>query len=111
MGIYDSNKTYSNDQTATSDILYVEGVEGSLTVGTTPVEVRVGSSALEGRKIVTLFNNSNSTIFWGFTSGVTISTGTPIVKNQFVTWDVSQNVSIYVVAGSAGNNTRITEGA
>jgi hypothetical protein len=109
--ISDANKTYSDDQSVTADVLNITGLEGSLIVGTSAVEIRVGASPLMGRKEVTLFNNSNSTIYWGYTSGVTISTGTPIVKNQFVTWAVGDLLPVYVIAGSAGNNCRITEAA
>ncbi len=109
--ISDSNKTYFDDQTANADILNSSGLEGSLSVGTSAIEIKVGASPLTGRKEVTLFNNSNNTIYWGYTSGVTVSTGTPIVKNQFVTWSVGDLLSLYVIAGSAGNNCRITEAA
>jgi len=107
--ISDSNKGYFDDQLANADILNNGGTQGALTVGTTSVEVRVGASRLAGRKAVTLYNNSNSTIFWGYTSAVTTATGTPIVKNQFVTWEAGEDQEIWVIAGSAGNNTRITE--
>jgi hypothetical protein len=85
------------------------GVQAALTVGTSSVEVKVGASPLVNRKMVTLFNNSGSILYWGFTSGVTIATGTPIFKSQQVTWSSSANQSIFVIAGSAANDTRITE--
>jgi hypothetical protein len=107
--ISDSNKTYFDDQPATADILNSSGTQGALVVGTTAVEVKVGASRLEGRKEVTLLNNSNTTIYWGYTNAVTVSTGTAILKNQMVTWSCGDNLSIYVIAGSAGNNCRITE--
>ena len=109
--IIDSNAAYSDDQSEVVDIINNSGVYGTLTVGTSAVEIKVGGSVLAGRKNVTLFNNSNSTIYWGYSNAVTTSTGTPIVKNQFASWSVGESVSIWVIAGSAGNNTRITEGA
>ena len=105
----DSNKTYFDDQPATADILNSSGVQASLTVGTSAVEVKVGASRLEGRKEVTLYNNSNTTIYWGYTSGVTTANGTPILKKQLATWTVGDVLSLFVIAGSAGNNCRITE--
>ena len=110
-GISDSNKTYNDDQTAVADVLNIEGTQGTLTVGTTAVEVKVGVNKLTGRKTVTLFNNSNSTIYWGYTNVVTTSNGTPIFKNQTIIWNVGDSLSIYVIAGNANNNTRITEGS
>jgi hypothetical protein len=95
----------------TTDILLGPGVQGTLTVGTSPVEVKVGVSALANRKLVTLSNTSNSDIYWGYTNAVTTATGTPIVKNQQDNWDISDTATIFVVAGSAGNIVRITESA
>ena len=87
------------------------GVEGALTVGTTAVEAKVGGSALSNRVSLTVYNNSSTTIYWGYTSGVTTSTGTPILKKQFAVWDIGPNTSVYLIAGSSSNNTRITESA
>jgi len=101
------------DASATGDLfirdtLKVGGTQGALTVGTSAVEVKVGVSQLTNRKHVTLYNNSNTTIYWGLDSGVTTSTGTPIQKGEMVPWAAS-TATIYVIAGSAGNDTRITE--
>lgn len=85
------------------------GTQAALTVGTTAVEVRVGASPLANRKNVTLFNNSSVTMYWGFSNTVTVSSGTPIFKNQQVEWNVGPSQSIYVIAGTASNNARITE--
>lgn len=110
MGIsVDSNKTYFDDQPASADILNNSGVEGSLTVGTSAIEVKVGASKLEGRKQVTLYNNSNNIIYFGYTNAVTTSTGIPILKKQMITWDAGDILTIYVIAGSAGNNCRVVE--
>jgi len=109
MALNDSNKTYSDDQTVTADIVNGSGLEAALTVGTTAVEVKVGGSPLTGRKVVTLYNNSNQILYWGFTNAVTTSSGTPIDKQEFIVWSVGDLISIWVIAGSAGNNTRITE--
>lgn len=106
----DSNETYSGDEQLSVDILNSgNGGENSLTVGTTAIELKVGASRLEGRKLLTIFNNSNDTIYWGFSSGVTTSSGTPIFKNQMYSWSVGDNQGVYLIAGSAGNNCRITE--
>lgn len=104
-------KSSPNGDLSTSDIINNNGLEGVLTVGTSAIEVKVGASRLANRKIVTLYNNSSSTIYWGFTSGVTISSGSPIEKNEFIVWSVGPDLPIYVIANSAGNNTRVTEGS
>jgi len=108
----DSNKTYGQDQSETIDILNSgTSLEGTLTVGTSAVEIKVGVNRLTNRELVTLYNSSNSVMYWGFTSSVTTSTGTPIEKNQFVTWAVGDVQTVYVIASSVGNIARITEGA
>ena len=109
MPISDSNSTYGNDQSATADILNYQGVQGILVVETTAIEVKVGADKLVDRKSTTLFNNSNSIIYWGYTNTVTVATGTPIFKNQSIEWNAGDNISIWVISGSLGNNTRITE--
>lgn len=108
-GIIDSNASYGNDQSAVADVLNSSGVQGTLTVGTSAIEVRVGSTRLENRKSVTLYNSSNNTIYWGYTSGVTTSNGTPIAKNQYIEWSIGDQLPIYVIAASSGNVVRITE--
>jgi hypothetical protein len=93
----------------TIDAITGAGTEGALTVGTTAVEAKVGSSALTNRKLLTVFNNAGATIYWGRTSGVTTSTGTPIYEKQFFTFDFAADAPVYLIAGTAGNNVRITE--
>lgn len=95
----------------TLSVLNGSSVFAALTVGTSAVEIKVGGSPLANRKNVTLHNNSLFTLYWGYSNAVTTSTGTPIVANQFVEWDVGPLQSIYVIAAVAGNNTRITEGS
>lgn len=102
----DANKVIEDN---IKNIINREGTQGSLTVGTTAVEVRVGASRLAGRKTVSLHNNSNQTIYWGYNSAVTTSTGTPIERAEFVVWSIGEDLPIFVIAGSAGNNARITE--
>lgn len=87
------------------------GVQAAITVSTTAIEAKVGASPLSNRKLLTVYNNSNQTIYWGFTSGVLTTTGTPIVKGQQASWDVGDNQSIFLIASTGSNDVRITEGA
>lgn len=103
----------ANGDLRVSDTLVGSGTEGAITVGTSAVEARVGGAALSNRKLLTVYNNSNSTIYWGYTNAVTTSSGTPIEKSQLASWDISDasGATVYLIAGSAGNNVRVTEGA
>lgn len=83
-------------------------LSGIVTVGTTAVEAKVGGSALSGREILVIYNNSNSTIYYG-PSGVTTSTGVPLQKNQFVSMPVGNGIGVFLIAGSAGNNIIVQE--
>lgn len=101
----------SNGELLSADISNNGGVQAALNVGLTAVELKVGGSPLANRKSASLFNNASNTVYWGYTNAVTTSTGTPIFKNQLVTWSVGPNTSIYIIAGSTTNDTRITENA
>lgn len=97
-----------NSLDVTDVITNTNGVQGALTVGTSAIEVKVGASRLSDRKSLTLFNNSNSTMYWGFNSSVTVSNGTPIAKNEQYAWRIG-DVPIFVISGSASSNARVTE--
>lgn len=112
MPIVDTNASDNLDRAEVVDSINLgTSLQGAVTVGTSAVEAKVGASKLENRKSLTVYNNSNSTIYWGYTSGVTTSTGTPIFKSQFYDWDIGDQQAVYLIAGSASNNVRVTEGA
>jgi hypothetical protein len=103
-------KSYNTHDLGTSDIIDGPGLEGAITVNSTSaIELKVGASALVGRKYITLFNNSNKIIYWGRTSSVTILTGTPIFSNQFIGWRHTENAPIWLISDTDGLNARITE--
>jgi hypothetical protein len=106
-------KSSLNGDLSTSDTLQGPGVQGVISVGTSAVELKVGGSALAYRKLATVYNDSSNIIYWGYTSGVTTSTGTPLEKKQLASWNISDNTNatIFLIAGSASNNVRATESA
>ena len=85
------------------------GLEGALSVGLTAVEAKVGASVLAARRVLTVFNNSGHVIYWGRTSSVTVSTGTPIFNQQFLTFDAEDIAPIYLISAIAGSDVRLTE--
>jgi hypothetical protein len=101
------NSTANNELRA-FDGINVEGVQGSLTVGTTAIEAKAEATRLANRKVLAIYNNSVQTIFWGFTSGVTTSTGIPLQKGELLVLKVS-DVSVWLIAGTNNNNVRIVE--
>lgn len=84
------------------------GVNGSISVGTTAVEVKVGASRLVGRKMVTFFP-FDADMYWGYSSAVTTANGTPVFKSQLVSIDADDQAQIWLVAGTAAHTARITE--
>lgn len=81
---------------------------GAITVGTSPVEVKVGITRLTNRRTVTV-QPTNGPVWWGWKFNVNINTGTKIFPWQVVTFSVSDNVPIYLVSDSAGRDVRVTE--
>jgi hypothetical protein len=92
-----------------SDTINTVGANSALIVGTVAVEIKVGSSRLVGRKTVTLHNNSNRQMFWGYSNAVTISNGTPIEKGEFLVWAADDETALWVISDASGQNARITE--
>jgi hypothetical protein len=99
-----------NGDLQTADIINVSGTQGSFSVTTTAAPLRVGGSNLANRKLVTFYHDTSNTVYWGYTSGVTTSTGTPIGRGQFTQWAVGPNVDIYLISTTTVAS-RITEGA
>lgn len=85
------------------------GTQGAITVTNAAIEVKVGGSRLAGRSLLTAHNNGTATIFWGYTSGVTTTTGTPLAQGQVGSWKVGDQQSVYLIATSGSQNVRVTE--
>lgn len=89
--------------------------QGTLTVGVTAVAIRVGGSDNPDRKLVQLHNDSGGTIYWGWDSSVTTSTGFPILTGATQVWCEENSPptevvpTIYAIAGSPGLVVRIAE--
>jgi hypothetical protein len=101
----------ANKNLSTTSSLKVGGVFGVLLVSNNAaIEVKVGANRLENREVVSLYNNSNRTFYWGFSNSVTSATGMPIPSGSEKTWIVSHDVEIWVISDSgANNNSRIVE--
>ena len=80
-----------------------------LTVGTSAVEVKVGASRLANRRMIIVSNTGTGIIYYG-ASGVTSNNGMPIYKKQTLMLDIG-DVPLYLIALTAGNTIRVSEGA
>lgn len=101
----------SNLDLTVSDTLNHSGVQGAVTVTTTATAANVSGSNLADRKRLTILNNSSVTLYWGFTSGVTTSTGTPLPPTQLISDAWGPNTTIYLIAASGSREIRVTEAA
>lgn len=95
-----------NQDLFTRDTINTAGVYGALSVGTSAVEAKVSTTKLTNRKELTVTPITN-TVYWGYDSSVTTSTGTPIYKGTTAVF--SKNISIFIISPTAANDTRITE--
>lgn len=95
-----------------TDGLRSGGLEGNLalTTGGTVYEAKVGGSALDSRKVMTV-QPVDADIYYGFTSGVTTSSGTLIKKGATATFvfDPYDAAKVYLVCATSSKNARITE--
>jgi hypothetical protein len=75
-------------------------VEDEISVGTgSPTELKVSTSPLEDRKVVT-FQPLTGKVRWGFSNSITSSTGFTAVKSQLITIEASDSQPVYIIAES-----------
>lgn len=96
-------------QLKVADSINTSGQFRAQSVTTSAAEALGAATILRDRKFISLCP-TNGTIYWGFANTVTTSNGTPIFKNQTVTIAATDNVHIYVIAGSTVD-VRIAEGS
>jgi hypothetical protein len=92
-----------------ADVIDGAGVQGALTVGTSAVEVRVGTFRLANRRMVTI-QPTTGPVWFGWTSAVTTSTGTKLFPWQVARLSIT-DTPLYLISDTAGRNVRITEAA
>ncbi len=81
---------------------------GSISVTTSPVELKVGASVLSER-IAVVVQPLGADIYWGYDSNVTASTGFKLFKDVLVFMGCGEELPIYLVASSGSVDTRIGE--
>lgn len=96
---------YGGSFNEVNDVSYVAG---SITVGTSQVLAAASGSNLSLRQELIIYNKSASTIYFGPT-GVTTSTGIPIGPTEVLNLPFSQNVSVFLISGTAGNTVIVQE--
>ena len=103
-------KSLANQDLKVADVIdRSDAVYGAITVGTLPVEIKVGALPIESRKSVILLNNSNKNMYWGLNDQVTTATGMIIYPRQSVTWQFTENTKVWIVSDTDGLDARISE--
>ena|SRR5690606_4081423 len=97
--------TFNPQSSDVNDNAYLSG---TVTVGTSAVEAKVGGSALAEREMVRIHNISNSTVYFG-PSGVTTSSGEPLYKNQWVSLPAGPNNPVYLIRASGSSDVIVQE--
>ena len=92
-----------------TDSIDVAAQYAAQSVTTAAAEAKAGATRLLHRKFIAI-TPTNGTVYWGTSSTVTVSTGTPIFKNQCMTMAFTDNVPIYLIAASTVD-CRVVEGS
>ena len=89
------------------DGIHHEAVSGTLSVGTTPVELKVGSTVLSNRKV--LLFQPDKKARWGTSSSINSSTGFQLNQKQYVTIETNDTVSFWIVSESGTMDVYVME--
>lgn len=84
---------------------------GKVTVGTTAVELKVGTAAIPGRTGLMVANASAdpAVLYIGTDSSVTASNGFPIKAGQHVFLNLVPGQKVYAIGSTASMDARIIE--
>jgi len=99
-----------NQDAQVTDRVNTSAVYDEITIGTTPVPLRVGAANLDERKFCHITPKDNS-IYWGYSNSVTTTTGTRIFKNTTVFFKFGPDVTIWLEANAANKKANIGEGS
>ena len=83
-------------------------VYGTINVTTTPVELKVGASALDERKMMIIQSMGNR-IYIGYNASVTSANGIELSKRQIIFLEAGPAITVYAVASAGSIDVRIQE--
>lgn len=83
-------------------------VYGTVSVSTTAVELKVGASPLIGRDYIIIQPKANG-VYIGYNSSVTVSNGIQLFKDQIISIEVGEGISVYAIADSGTIDVRVQE--
>ncbi len=92
-----------NSQMETRDVLNVSSQYRAQSVTTTATEALGSATILANRKLLHI-TPTNGVIYWGYSSAVTTTTGTPLFPNNTLWLSVTDNVHVYVIAAATADS-------
>lgn len=90
-----------------SDVTESSYLTGTVSVSTTEVEAKVGSSRLDRRQSIILYNKGANTVYYGPT-GVTSTTGIPLFKFQTLKF-MQGNIGVFLICATSESATVIIQ--
>lgn len=96
-----------NGELFTADCLNNGGASGVIAVTTTPVEAKVGASALADRKSLVL-QPLTGKIFWGYSNS---SQPFELAKMQPASWNVGPGTAVWIKSSSGSVDVAVGEAA
>lgn len=98
-----------NGDLKTADVPNTSAVYGTLSVNdTTPVELKVGGTALAGRKMVSI-QPIDGRLYYGYNNSVTSATGTELARKQIILFSAGPQITIFLLAETGTVDVRIGE--
>jgi hypothetical protein len=79
------------------------------TVGLTAVEIV--STPLAGRRFVTIQNEGSVDVYLGHANTVTTANGIKISKKSSATYELGEDLDLWMISGTAGQDVRVLEAA
>jgi len=80
---------------------------GTESVGLTAAEV--AASPLAGRRFITIQNEGTADVYMGHSAAVTTANGIKISKKSSATFELGEDIDIFMISGSAGQDVRILQ--
>jgi hypothetical protein len=92
----------------TSNFANVAFVDANITVSTTEILASATGTNLANRKTLVIFNRGNRVIYYG-TTGVSSTTGIAIQADELISFDIGENINIYLVTSNGTSSVTIQE--
>jgi hypothetical protein len=80
---------------------------GTETVGLTAVEL--AATPLAGRRFITIQNEGTVDVFIGHANTVTTANGIKISKKSSATFELGEDIDVWAISGSAGQDVRVLQ--